>query len=144
MEFCACLLRAAQYSGMVVNFCQEVLIDSMLLSPSLSSVQAAKAMGIDVRGVSFHVGSGATNPAAFSEAIALARAAFDAGAKLGFTMDVLDIGGGFCAGAFLPDGSVNMGGVPSAVNEALAKHFPEPSAVRIIAEPGRYESSIFG
>ena len=30
-------------------------------------------------GVSFHVGSGATNPEAFSAAIALARAAFDAG-----------------------------------------------------------------
>lgn len=95
-------------------------------------------MGIDVRGVSFHVGSGASNPDAFSEAIALARGAFDAGKTLGFAMDVLDIGGGFCAGAFLADGSVGMGGVPSAVNEALARHFPEPSDVRIIAEPGRY------
>lgn len=45
----------------------------------LSPDQAAKEMGIEVCGVSFHVGSGATNPDAFSEAIALARAAFNAG-----------------------------------------------------------------
>jgi ornithine decarboxylase len=42
-------------------------------------VQAALELGIAVVGVSFHVGSGATNPDAFSAAIALARAAFDAG-----------------------------------------------------------------
>ena len=33
-----------------------------------------------VKGVSFHVGSGATDPEAFREAIKLARDAFDAGA----------------------------------------------------------------
>ena len=32
-----------------------------------------------VRGVSFHVGSGATDPGAFRNAIQLARTAFDAG-----------------------------------------------------------------
>ncbi|CAL8465714.1 g5250 [Coccomyxa elongata] len=94
-------------------------------------LQAAKEMGIAVCGVSFHVGSGATNPDAFSEAIALARAAFHAGTGLGFVMDTLDIGGGFC------DGSA-MGDVAAAVNAALDLHFPVSSGVRIIAEPGRY------
>ncbi len=42
-------------------------------------------MGIEVCGISFHVGSGATNPDAFSEAIALARTAFDAGTGIART-----------------------------------------------------------
>ena len=41
--------------------------------------QAAKELGVVVKGVSFHVGSGATDPEAFREAIQLARGAFDAG-----------------------------------------------------------------
>ena len=65
------------------------------------------------------------------------------GAALGFAMDVLDIGGGFCAGppnsAPGPDGSGGiMGGVPAAVNAALDAHFPAAGGVRVIAEPGRY------
>ena len=43
------------------------------------AMQAAKELGVAVRGVSFHVGSGATDPGAFREAIQLARTAFDAG-----------------------------------------------------------------
>ena len=37
---------------------------------------------MNVKGVSFHVGSGATDPEAFREAIRLARSAFDAGAGM--------------------------------------------------------------
>ena len=86
---------------------------------------------------SFHVGSGARNPAAFSTAIAAARVAFDAGMVCGFDMRLLDIGGGFSAGVIGNDGSVDLGGVPEAVNGALERHFPETCGVRIIAEPGR-------
>lgn len=99
---------------------------------------AAQRHGIPVDGISFHVGSGATNPAAFSYAIELARKAFDLGALYGFSMRVLDIGGGFCGGRFDKDGRVDLGGVPAAVNAALAMHFPEGTGVRVIAEPGRY------
>lgn len=42
-------------------------------------LQAAKDLGVAVKGVSFHVGSGATDPEAFRDAIKLARGAFDAG-----------------------------------------------------------------
>ena len=43
------------------------------------ALQAAKELGVAVRGVSFHVGSGATDPEAFRKAIQLARDAFDVG-----------------------------------------------------------------
>ena len=57
----------------------------------------ARRLGVRVVGVSFHVGSGASDPAAFAAAIGLAREAFDDGLALGFEMDLLDIGGGFAA-----------------------------------------------
>ena len=53
-------------------------------------------------------------------------------------MNLLDIGGGFCGGSFGPDGLVDLGGVPAAVNAALVAHFPAVCGVRVIAEPGRY------
>lgn len=106
--------------------------------------QAAQHLRINVVGVSFHVGSGATNPAAFSEAIALARAVFNQGLALGFDMRILDIGGGFCGGSIGAEGSVELGGVPAAVNAALARHFPDEGSVRIIAEPGRWGPSLAG
>ena len=45
---------------------------------------------------------------------------------------------GSAAASFGPDGRVDMGGVPAAVNAALAAHFPPGCGVRVIAEPGRY------
>ena len=53
-------------------------------------------------------------------------------AELGFQMDLLDIGGGFCSGAGF------AGGVPAAVNSALAEHFPASLGAQIVAEPGRW------
>ncbi len=39
-------------------------------------------------------------------------------------MAMLDIGGGFSGGTFGPDGKVDLGTVPAAVNAALDQHFP--------------------
>lgn len=100
-------------------------------------LQAAVRLGVNVVGVSFHVGSGATNPCAFSQAIAAARDAWDVALELGFSMQLLDIGGGFAGGTV--DGA-GLGAVPAAVNEALERFFPATGDedVRVIAEPGRY------
>ena len=46
-------------------------------------LEAAKRLGVNVNGVSFHVGSGATNPLAFREALEFARVAFYAAKELG-------------------------------------------------------------
>ena len=56
------------------------------------------------------------------------------GLALGFNMDLLDIGGGFC---HQENGASSFASVAVAVNEGLAKHFPDQDAVRVIAEPGR-------
>ncbi|CAF4627474.1 unnamed protein product, partial [Rotaria socialis] len=57
------------------------------------------------------------------------------GMKLGFTMNLLDIGGGFPGNT----GTENhFSDIATAVNQALEEHFPNDGSVRVIAEPGRY------
>jgi ornithine decarboxylase len=97
----------------------------------------AKALNLEVVGVSFHVGSACKNLAAFTTAIESARVIFDQAEDLGFKMELLDIGGGF-TGHFDDHGNVMFGDIANAINSAVAECFPAESGVRVIAEPGRY------
>jgi len=101
---------------------------------------AASALGVPIDGISFHVGSGATDPNAFTYAIELAKKAFEMGQRHGFNMHILDVGGGFCGGKVDEKGNVDFKGVDKALNAALEDHFPEGSidGLCIIAEPGRF------
>ena len=91
----------------------------------------AKDLELNVAGVAFHVGSGASDPSAFRQAVRDARTVFDQAAVLGFNLHTLDCGGGFVSETF-----DEMAGVLSS---ALEEHFPPH--IRIIAEPGRYYTS---
>jgi ornithine decarboxylase len=95
-------------------------------------LRAAQRAGVTVAGVSFHVGSGASNFGVYRGAIQAARAAFDAAAALGMPpMRVLDIGGGFVSGPTFDDAA-------AVINDALAQHFGDLPCVEVIGEPGRY------
>lgn len=91
-------------------------------------VHLAKRLDLNLVGVSFHVGSGASDPTSFGKAIQDAKYLFDTADELGFNMNLLDIGGGFVDETFER--------FAISINEALEEHFP--ANVRIIAEPGRY------
>lgn len=91
----------------------------------------AKQLDLNIAGVAFHVGSGASDPSAFLKAVTDARSIFDQAIALGFNPHTLDVGGGFVSETFN-----DMAAVLSAAVDA---HFP-PS-IRIIAEPGRYYTS---
>lgn len=106
------------------------------LEDIMGLLETAKELCLNVVGISFHVGSGATNPDAFKEAIASAKFAWDAAVQLGFSLRLLDLGGGFC-GEHDMDG-LALAPVAEAVNAALDEHFPPAMDVQIIAEPGRY------
>ncbi|KDO30878.1 hypothetical protein SPRG_04780 [Saprolegnia parasitica CBS 223.65] len=95
----------------------------------------AKAIGSNVVGVSFHVGSGCFNVSAYSDAVLRARKAFDIGASLGFNFELLDIGGGFPGDETAPVAFEDIG---RELNKSLSEHFPVSSGVRIISEPGRF------
>ena len=72
---------------------------------------------------------------AFVDAIQNARTIMNYGNKIGFNMNLLDIGGGFPGNSGTED---YFAEIAAAVNEALDAHFPEDGNIRIIAEPGRY------
>ncbi|XP_040045766.2 ornithine decarboxylase-like [Gasterosteus aculeatus] len=97
-------------------------------------VRAAE-LGLEVIGVSFHVGSGCTGSLAFKQAIGDARRVFDIAKSLGLQMSLLDIGGGFSG---REDCRVTFEEFSVVINGALEEFFPSGSGVQIIAEPGRY------
>ncbi|CAF3231529.1 unnamed protein product [Rotaria socialis] len=98
-------------------------------------LEKARQNDLDIVGVSFHCGSGQMTSKAFVDAIQNARTIMNYGMKLGFTMNLLDIGGGFPGNT----GTENhFSDIATAVNQALEEHFPNDGSVRVIAEPGRY------
>lgn len=72
---------------------------------------------------------------AFVDAIQNARIIMDYGIKLGFKMNILDIGGGFPGNIGTEK---HFSEIAIAVNQALDENFPKDGSIRIIAEPGRY------
>ncbi|KAG6829002.1 hypothetical protein H0H92_005979 [Tricholoma furcatifolium] len=90
----------------------------------------AKELGLNVVGVSFHVGSGCYDPSVYTDAIMRARAVFDMGKEAGFTFNLLDVGGGFEDALF----EKAAGFLTSAIDQ----YFPDRQNLKIIAEPGRF------
>ena len=88
----------------------------------------AKALNLNVVGVSFHVGSGASDPESFVKAVQDARNVFDQATAVGFDLKLLDVGGGFEDGTF----EIFAGVLKAALDEYIPPH------IRIISEPGRY------
>ncbi|MGA8005921.1 MAG: type III PLP-dependent enzyme [Burkholderiales bacterium] len=96
-------------------------------------IATAAKLGVDLAGVTFHVGSQCRNPENWRVGMEKARAVFDAMAKAGLKPRLLDIGGGFPVRHVRPIPSIEV--IGNVVNEAL-KAFP--AEVKVIAEPGRY------
>ncbi|KAF3403587.1 hypothetical protein F1880_009533 [Penicillium rolfsii] len=93
-----------------------------------SLISRAWNLQLNVVGVSFHVGTGASNSQAFCQAIKDARYLFSLAERQGFNPTILDIGGGFQDSHFSHMAPV--------VRTAIQNEFP--SRVTVIAEPGRF------
>ena len=63
-------------------------------------VSKCRELGLNLVGVSFHVGSGCFDPLAYDDAISRAKFVFDLAKEYGFDLKVLDIGGGFPSSLF--------------------------------------------
>lgn len=100
---------------------------------AVSLMLAARAVGLNLRGIAFHVGSQSTDPSVYLTALTIARGVFDQAASAGLDLDTLDIGGGFPV--------TYRTEVPAleefcrVTSQGLTDLFPE--TVRVIAEPGR-------
>ena len=92
----------------------------------------AGALGLRAHGLTFHVGSQALDPAAYTRAIGLAADVMRAALAHGIRLELLDIGGGLPAHYVEP--------IPplEAYGRAIAKGLAAlPYPVRVVAEPGR-------
>lgn len=97
-------------------------------------LETAGALGLDVVGVSFHVGSGNYDPGAFSDAIQRAKKAFEMGWARGFNFTLLDVGGGFESGHF----EATAKNLREALDVWFPKSMRQARCIKVIAEPGRY------
>jgi ornithine decarboxylase len=103
-------------------------------SAVLGLIELARSLGIRVRGLSFHVGSQATAPTKYVEAIRACTNLIGEALLAGLpSLDILDIGGGFPVSYQNEVTPIDEFCAP--IREALAK---VPAHVRVIAEPGRF------
>jgi ornithine decarboxylase len=89
--------------------------------------EIAKALDIQIVGISFHVGSGCKDPENYRKAIQDAKKCFDVGKTYKLEMDTLDIGGGF-------EDNVDFEKIANIIKESLMDF----EGVQVIAEPGRF------
>ncbi|KAF0983914.1 hypothetical protein FDP41_007829 [Naegleria fowleri] len=108
------------------------------LGVAFEMVDIIKDLGLNLVGVSFHVGSGCNDVNSFLKAIRDARAVFDYGFKvLNKKLWLLDLGGGW-QGRSNEHGNAAFISVARTIKPLLDELFPVNSGVKIIAEPGRY------
>lgn len=100
---------------------------------ALALMQQAKAAGLDIAGVAFHVGSQTVSADPYLHALDIAREVFEEAKAAGLELRILDIGGGFP----IPEPKVrfNLPEMLKQINARLDEDFP---GIDIWAEPGRY------
>jgi ornithine decarboxylase len=100
----------------------------------LGMIEQARRFGIRVKGLSFHVGSQATDPSKYIEAVQACTNLIAEALLAGLpALEVLDIGGGFPVP--YSDAVMPIDEFCAPIRAALAKL---PKHVRVIAEPGRF------
>lgn len=105
-----------------------------LLKDAPGLIDLAAQLGLDLVGISFHVGSCCYEPQVFERCIDIGRQMFNlAESKHGIKMNILDLGGGFPG-----NDEPLFDEMVASINSSLDLHFPEGRGVEIIAEPGRY------
>ncbi|KHJ31027.1 putative ornithine decarboxylase [Erysiphe necator] len=88
----------------------------------------ARELDLSITGISFHIGSGASDPLSFRKAVLDASIVLNQATARGFNLRTLDIGGGFT--------SENFELMAATLNKALDDYIP--FHINVIGEPGRY------
>lgn len=104
--------------------------DPVTEAPKL--LKAARSMNLNVVGISFHVGSGCSDFPVYRKALAFCKDLFMKAEDLGYSLTIVDVGGGFQGNS---DASIDE--VSTIINQSLDEFFPEKH-IRVIGEPGRY------
>lgn len=106
--------------------------DPVTEAPEL--IRMCRNFGMNLIGISFHVGSGTLDYDIYERAIQSVRQLFDVAEGFGFKLHLVDIGGGFMGN------DINLlVNYAKYINRGIDLHFPDRS-VTFISEPGRYFS----
>jgi ornithine decarboxylase len=95
----------------------------------------SKQLGINIKGVSFHVGSGCEDANVFRTALSDCKQVIEIGKKHDINMDLIDIGGGFPG---IDDSKVSFESMAEVINTSIDELYGEDTTIKFIAEPGRY------
>lgn len=95
-------------------------------------METCKSLNLNLVGISFHVGSGATSASAYESTLEVVAKLFEEARTLGFMLTIVDIGGGF-PGA---DSDIRFSELAPPIASCLDRLFPPE--ITVIAEPGRY------
>ena len=129
-----CVLRIATDVSSAIYQLSEKF--GALMSDVPDILKAAKNLGLRIKGVSFHTGSGGVKFETYRSSLLNARKIFDMAPDFGLeAMDLLDIGGGFTM--IHPGTGKNFDEVAPMISDMIDEVFPDRN-IRVIAEPGRY------
>jgi len=103
------------------------------LNTTYNLLTLAKSLGLNVVGVSFHVGSGCMSVDSFTAAIRSAHRVFQEASDIGYNFSLLDLGGGWPG---TNDGRISFPEIANAIRPVIDELFP--TEVDVIAEPGRF------
>lgn len=100
---------------------------------ALALMLKAKAVGLDMAGIAFHVGSQTVSAEPYLQALDITRELFEQAEAAGLSLRILDIGGGFP----IPEPKVKFN-LPEMLKQIAARLDEDFAATEIWAEPGRY------
>lgn len=111
-------------------------------------LEYGKSLNLNIRGISYHIGSNNSNDDSYYEAIKTAKECFEIAKLLGYDFDYLDIGGGFPG---IPENDEMSSEedknkfelISQKINKGLDDFFIDlidAEKINFIAEPGRYFS----
>lgn len=99
-------------------------------------LRAAASQGLEVAGLSFHVGSGCRDPRAFEDGIRRCGELTSFGRSLGLSMGILDLGGGFPGFGLRQDG-LSFPDLAAVIRRSVERDLAG-LRLSLVAEPGRF------
>lgn len=118
-------------TGSVFRFSEKFGTSKENIVPLL---QRAKDLGLRPYGISFHVGSQASNPLSWANALESIQPALEHLKKLGIIVDVIDIGGGYPCGYASTE---KYGDLEAIAQHTLKQYKKLPYQPQLVLEPGR-------
>ena len=99
-------------------------------------LKKAKSLGLQPLGISFHVGSQCTNAENYLHALHVCSVIFDEANRVGLSLSVVDIGGGFPIRHFDGDSHITFKEIAIEIRRKMRRLFDKKT--KFIAEPGRF------